>query len=198
MSEHQPVLFDNMTFRQLHDKWHAIQLGAWEALKQGLWKPAKGVPIEAYKPDPYWCYLLTKDNHPTYSDFLGSTKSKNRRHLEAPGVPLLHLMLRLPPHAHDMHQTVEHSIGVMKRAAGKEVTALLVKQGHVTLGEVHDIVMRSAASWSGESHVRNIQRLQKCIEIIASPTTKEICLVVKGKAVRVHGTAGGYCYLELS
>jgi hypothetical protein len=197
-----------VTFRQVFDQWNIQLQGAYANLKpfhakascsardaksKGWWFTHKGVPVSAYKPTPV-PFFLTMDNAPCHSFWLDSSK---KLHMASPGVPLLQL-IRMPPHGHDLHQMIEHSIGITKSFVKREVESLHVKQCQLHVDELLALVSKGAAKFGAEAWDRNLDRLHLCLELVGAERGTYRQFEYRGSMWTLEGTAGNYCYMGLS
>ena len=111
-----------MTFCDIVDVWRSKLSGAYECIVPGEtpvhqvpathWRAFPHVPVEAYKPTTgagQWPFFVTLDRSTAHSFWL----KWHKEHLLEPGFPLLQV-LKICPRGHDLHQIVEHAIGVIK------------------------------------------------------------------------------------
>lgn len=173
------------------------------AKQEGLWCTAPHVPRSAYRPAQVPFYL-TIDNASCHSFWLGT---KQKQHLPHPGIPLLQL-IRVPPRGHDLHQQVEHSIGISKRYARGRIRSahgdsnpfltLSLDSGHVQCRDILMWACEGANKYTAQSWESNLDRL--CIALRSVAGEQHVCIefCYKGKQYEAFGTAGGYCYLDFS
>lgn len=116
-------------------------------------------------------------------------------------------MLAIPPHAHDIHQAVEHCIGVCKNHVDhvlNKTEVSVAAMSHVALQQmVHDGAMKfTAVSWKGNMH-----KLFQCLRLVSTSEGNEIKVqkrprdqVSDDAAAKVarKGTDGNYCYQDYS
>jgi hypothetical protein len=190
------------------EEWRGMLRGAYEGLKEGLWRGRQGADIDAYKfDDDATPYFLTLDNCPSYS-FLGPGGKVHNIELDKRFLFCLLQIYHMPPHGHDLHQLVEHAIGVIKRAVQKWLNNLSQNLATVSHAEVQAQLNEAAKSYDNLSWRKNVHRLFVCMKIVAAdvnefvqPTElklEEGELVVHSKGRKQRGTAGGYPYSQVS
>jgi hypothetical protein len=195
------------TFKDVYDEWKYTLnsaygccteygvVGAKKAKDEGLWSAYKNVPKSAYKPSDV-PFFLTIDNATCHSLWLEHEKV----HLPSPGVSLLQL-LRVPPFGHDLHQIIEHSIGVTKRHVRASVKK---KRGSDLVGQTIQAcellawAQEGAAHFTADSWAKNLDRLHICLHLVAAEKSTLVSFVYRGRFHQLHGTGGNYCYLALS
>lgn len=188
--------------RKFHGAYLGFLRGAWVADKKH--KPT----LEAFK---FECdatpYLLTLDNARVYS-FLGPVNQLHTLHLDMSFPFSLLQIFHIPPHGHDIHQIVEHAIGVIKNHVRKWLDALQENVTDIQHEQVFEQMLVGAKAFTNDSWRRNVHRLFQCLKIVAAerdemvPITK---LQLKGGVYsevptgkQRKGLAGSYCYLQLS
>jgi hypothetical protein len=194
------------TFKQVYDEWQGNLKSAYDccteyglcakrAKNEGLWSAHKNVPRSAYEPSDV-PFFLTIDNATCHSLWLDHEKV----HLSSPGVSLLQL-LRVPPFGHDLHQIIEHSIGVTKRHVRASVKK---KRGSDLVGqdvqacELLAWAEEGAARFTAESWAKNLDRLHICLQLVAAEKHTVIVFWYHNRERRLPGTGGNYCYLAFS
>lgn len=203
------------TLQQIVHDLHQTFTDAYAALEAGLWQPWNGhkrqgskgkVPKHAYKPLPphnrpqdedFIPYFISMDNGPGHSFWVGK-KKRDGVHLNHIGCSLMQI-LYMAPHGHDMHQIVEHSIGVVKRKARKALREHYQKgdlTSHLGCILMYEAVMGVSASLTGESISNGLPRMWNALLQIAAPKGVFIDVVTRsGKTLRLEGTGGGYATL---
>lgn len=173
------------------------------AKQEGLWCTAKHVPRSAYALTEVPFYLSI-DNASCHSFWLGTTQNV---HLAEPGIPLLQL-IRIPPRGHDLHQQVEHSIGVSKRHVRARIRCahreknpflnLAHGSGHAQCRDILLWACEGAKLYTAQSWELNLDRLCIALCIVAGEEHVRVSFAYKGKQYEALGTAGGYCYLDFT
>jgi uncharacterized protein Usg len=199
-----------LPLQEVVDYWQGQLHGAYLALLAEQWSvdATHKATAAAYKFDADATpYMLTLDNCTVYS-FLG----RQTRHSLALDLLFPFSLLQIyhvPPHGHDLHQIVEHAIGVIKKAVqswmDKHDTAQIKKLKHRA---IQDQAVLSSARYTNISWRKNVHRLSVCLQLVAADRSTMIqpseMRLVDGKMV-IHnvgtpkrGLCGSYCYLQLS
>lgn len=191
------------TFCQAVDGWRAKLQGAIECLLPAgarnsakHWRAYKNVPVSAYEPttgEGQWPFFVSLDRGPAHSFWLVHDKV----HLVKPGIPLLQL-LKVPPRGHDIHQIVEHAIGVMKAWVYKCLGRARAEGVPITTALLSKIILEGCARFTAASWDSNLPRLWNCLRIIAAPKGQPVQVTVTSKSGKQRtsmqlGTGGGYC-----
>lgn len=183
------------TLREILSSLRGTLRDLYASLQQGLWsRYNKKVPTAAYKPtDTAHPYLVSMDNGPVHSFWDGAVAKGV--HLEQPGLSLLQ-MVYMSPHGHDQHQIVEHTIGVVKRKARRQVRKLA---GQLELSPaescriMYDSVMQACGEVTGSSISNGLLRMWNALRQVAAPRGTFLNLVQRdGSVIQVEGTAGSY------
>lgn len=116
-------------------------------------------------------------------------------------------MLSIPPHAHDIHQPVEHGIGCCKDEVKKQLDARKDSIKNMSHAEMQEIVRIGAAKFTAKSWEKNVLRWIHCLRILSTPTDTSITVTKMktgkdGEPVEVtcdvQGTNGSYCHAAFS
>jgi len=115
-------------------------------------------------------------------------------------------VLSIPPHAHDIHQMVEHGIGCSKGHVSKELSASTRQLDDMSHGEVQELVVEGARLYCAHSWDANVHRWMQCLRIISTPADQEITVIKRSRTksgetdeeVLVKGTNGSYCHPAFS
>jgi hypothetical protein len=165
---------------------------SYAALQQGLWNGRPGVATEAYRPCMQYPFFLSMDNGPAHSWFLGEGQ---KEHVVEPGCSLMQLLF-MSPHGHDMHQIVEHTIGVIKRGVRRDIVESAINGDVSLVGGchiIHNAVQRLSQLVTAESICKGLHRLQNALRQIAAHKGEVLWLTERdGKRVKVLGTGGSY------
>ena len=183
-----------VTFAGLVEYWKTQLLAAYQGLRQGLWKTAPNVSMENYKPT-LLPYFLSYDNCTAHSFWV----NKGKQHLSRQEIPLSLLQLiRVAPCGHDMHQVVEHAIGVIKGHAHREMAKAGKEGVTLTSDMLFKAVQEGAKRFGPDSLDNNLVRLNHALNVISRELDDPYDFVYKGKTYRVFGTAGSYAPIALS
>ena len=150
---------------------------AYRGLQRGLWQSHANVPESAYQPNKDRLpFFVTLDNGPAHSFWLGPHDWL--QHMHSIGISLLQV-LYVCPHGHDLHQTVEHVNGVIKREARKELARLTRSTPDLSKKEgckvVFDTVEKQEARVCEQEFVdNNLERLKATIAIAAAKKNEEL------------------------
>lgn len=204
------ILEDGTAFRGIvkewRDKlWATFQRGqrhGGEHTSESWWRAAEGVPKQAYKPSE-WPYFITYDRATMHSFWLGQDQEE---HLRDCGVPLLQVLI-MPPHGHDLHQLVEHSIGSTKNYVKKVLGKARARNDPPGTKMCYDAVKKGSELYTKDSWAGNFERLQNCLKIVATDREHNVTIVMTHedrwghehvREVVVRGTNGGYCPKQFS
>ena len=185
----------------------------------GVWKAAPKVPRSAYKPTTSgWETVGNRQDadrfklarQPFFATLDRGTAQNfwtvyDKFHLPEPPFPLLQC-LRMPPRGHDLHQLVEHAIGVFKSAVQRALDR--ARRRHrcptkLTTKQLVEAVKEGIAKFDAVSWDRNFPKLWECLAIVAADRGTVVKLTRKDAAgkvseVSVLGTGGGYAYVQFS
>ena len=109
-------------------------------------------------------------------------------------------VMYISPHAHDIHQIVEHTIGVIKRGARKELRQAASEQPlsadeycTITYSAIHAI----SKSLEAKSITHGLFGMRNALVQIAAQRDVDIVLhdSRRGMTWRTKGTGGGYASL---
>jgi hypothetical protein len=110
-------------------------------------------------------------------------------HMRRCPVPLLQ-WIKVCPQGHDLHQLVEHGIGVIK---GKFKLWLLSRvAGDIPLEEIQRMIVNACASFTLDSWVANVARLKVCCMIVGADKGAEVEFRYKDMLIKATGTGGGF------
>jgi len=116
-------------------------------------------------------------------------------------------LLSIPPHAHDIHQMVEHGIGCSKGHTGQELTAKKHSLDSMSHAELQQLVYAGAQKYTAASWDANVHRWIQCLRIISTPADQQITVYkrkmqnngeIVDEPVDVQGTNGSYCHKTFS
>lgn len=200
-------------FRKTVDHYREALDGAWRRClphddpthateADGVWRAATNVPVSAYQPttgEGQMPFFVTIDRSTAQNFWVVYEKE----HIAYPAFPLLQL-IRMPPRGHDLHQLVEHAIGVVKRHVRKVFRKQYAQCRKLTTQMAVDAVREGAKRYTAESWSKNFVDLWYCLAIVAALETQKIEVVrlhpdgtIKARDM-VPGTAGGFCVVKLS
>lgn len=154
-----------LTLAEVVTGWQSRLQQAYQGLQKGLWSAKPNVPWECYRPTAL-PFFLTMDNAAYHSFYWGS--GKERRHMPCLG-PLLSLLqiFRPPPHGHDLHQIVEHAIGIAKREA-KRIMRDAVRSGiPLTTDLMYVATQRGSRGMTAGSWDSNLVQMMHCLRVVA-------------------------------
>lgn len=116
-------------------------------------------------------------------------------------------LLAIPPHAHDIHQPVEHCIGVCKGHVTKKLNHEDASLANMSHAAVQQTVIEGAMKFDAHSWQRNMHKLVQCLRILSTDQDTEITVTKKRKRahgndveeeLRRKGTNGNYAYKDFS
>jgi hypothetical protein len=183
------------TFQDIVDNYHEKLADAYNGLEAKLWSPKAHVPRECYKPTEV-PYFLSIDNAPVHSFW----EVYKKVHAIECGTSLLQL-IRMPPHGHDLHQIVEHAIGVTKSHAKKKLRELAGLMAHqeFSASMIYDAVQNGAKEFGVMAITNNLFRVKQCIKLVAAPAQVPMTVVDgRGNVMHTVGTGGHFCAPKFS
>lgn len=116
-------------------------------------------------------------------------------------------LLAIPPHAHDIHQPVEHHIGVCKGHVTKILNKADGSVADMSHAAVQHTVIEGAMKFKADSWKRSMHKLVQCLRLISTDQDTEITVTKKRKRahsddaeeeLRRKGTNGNYSYKDFS
>lgn len=176
--------------------WKKQLNAAYRGLQNNAWHASPGVDIECYKPTDT-TYFLSFDNAPAHSLWVNL---KAKQHLSRQDMPLSLLQLiRICPKGHDLHQHVEHSIGVMKAAVAKELVRAACLDEPLNTDLVWELVQDAKARYHDGSWRENMVKLRAALRVVAADHGEQVQIQYPRGHVRVFpGQAGNYAPQFLS
>lgn len=115
-------------------------------------------------------------------------------------------MLSIPPHCHDIHQKVEHAIGILKRELQELLNKYEDTLDNILHAQLQQMVYACAMRFTSKIWRDNVHRWVQCMRIIAAPEDQKI-IVYKHRKRKGEksvceeercGTNGSYCYPDFS
>jgi len=205
------------SFCQVVDEWKAKLHGAYACLRphsdrtknadgeggksswpKGAWFAHENVPKSAYEPTavPYFVSYDRGTMHSLWTD------TKQKVHLEKPGVPVMQIIM-MPPRGHDLHQIVEHCIGVGKGHARKKLGQARVRREKLTTKLAYDAFQEGISKFEQKVWHANFARLMIALKVVRTRPEDTVLLMKRepGGLVsrrRMRGTGGNYAYMQCS
>lgn len=202
-----PLSYSQKPLAEVVSEWQSMLHGASLAYDRGKWKSSYGNKAFKFAKDGV-PFFLSLDRCPSYSFFIGKTRSKQIDCAEF-GISMLQI-LRIPPHGHDLHQIVEHAIGVLKHAVHVYLDNYPgIVRSQVVFSDVVTQMEQAMPTYGATAWYKNMHRLKSCLLVVAAPREENVLVTkLRFDAARnswatvpwkkVSGTAGNYCYMQLS
>ena len=170
--------------------WKQQLQAAYVGLQNKAWHSSPGVEVECYKPTTT-AYFLSFDNAPAHSLWINL---KAKKHLSREQMPLSLLQLiRICPKGHDVHQHVEHSIGVIKVSVAKELCRSAELDEPLNTDLVWELVQDAKTSYHAGSWKDNLVKLRAALKVIAADSGEAVVIEYpQGHHRTFPGQAGNY------
>ena len=205
------------SFCQIVDDWHAKLHGAFHCLLphsmrvkdsngeggkaawcKGAWFTHERVPLSAYRPTdvPYFVSYDRGAMHSLWTD------TKQKVHLAEPGVPVMQIIM-MPPRGHDLHQIIEHAIGVGKGHAARVLGRARMRREKLTTKLAYDAYQEGIKKYTAESWRRNFFKVCTALKLVRAREVDTVRWMERRPNGHVayrsaKGTGGNYVYMQYS